>query len=86
MYLSNGRYNNSSAEAGILMAITVHGPSPPVSGTHYHRQRAPTIIVPTRPRFRIRQLLTYVLVATHPVGLYNSWVNEIWYKVFTPKL
>ncbi|GBN38277.1 hypothetical protein AVEN_219718-1 [Araneus ventricosus] len=29
MYLSDGHCNSSSAEAGVLMAITGHGPTPP---------------------------------------------------------
>ncbi|GBN05781.1 hypothetical protein AVEN_62313-1 [Araneus ventricosus] len=50
------------------MAITVR-PSL-VGGTHYHRQRQVPTISCHQTRFRIWQLLTYVLVAT-PVGLYN---------------
>ncbi|GBN81187.1 hypothetical protein AVEN_19523-1 [Araneus ventricosus] len=38
-YLSDGRCNSSSAEAGVLTAITVHGPTPPRGGMHCHRQR-----------------------------------------------
>ncbi|GBM04419.1 hypothetical protein AVEN_35592-1 [Araneus ventricosus] len=37
VYLSDGRCNSSSAEAGVLVAIVDHGPTPPVGGTHYHR-------------------------------------------------
>ncbi|GBL93757.1 hypothetical protein AVEN_166794-1 [Araneus ventricosus] len=33
----------SSVEAGVLMAITGHGPTSPVGGTHYRRQRASSI-------------------------------------------
>ncbi|GBN16763.1 hypothetical protein AVEN_145095-1 [Araneus ventricosus] len=40
VYLSDGRCNSSSAEAGVLTAIIVHGPTPPVGGTHYHQKRA----------------------------------------------
>ncbi|GBL77925.1 hypothetical protein AVEN_143259-1 [Araneus ventricosus] len=40
MHLSDGRCNSSSTEAGVLTAITRHGPTPPEGGTHYHRQRA----------------------------------------------
>ncbi|GBM80953.1 hypothetical protein AVEN_275449-1 [Araneus ventricosus] len=36
VYLSD---NSSSAEAGVLVSITVQGPSPPVGSTRYHRQR-----------------------------------------------
>ncbi|GBM69130.1 hypothetical protein AVEN_6361-1 [Araneus ventricosus] len=59
MYLSEHRCNSSSAEAGVLLAFTGHGPTSPESGTHYHgRGQAQTIIVPTmeaRPRFLIRR-------------------------------
>ncbi|GBM32691.1 hypothetical protein AVEN_223472-1 [Araneus ventricosus] len=37
--LSDGRCNSSSAEAGVIIAITAHGSTPPVGGMHYHRQR-----------------------------------------------
>ncbi|GBM22648.1 hypothetical protein AVEN_144434-1 [Araneus ventricosus] len=40
MYLSDGGCNCSSAEAGVLMAITSHGPTTPEGGANYHRQRA----------------------------------------------
>ncbi|GBL85699.1 hypothetical protein AVEN_193152-1 [Araneus ventricosus] len=40
VYLSDGRCNSSSAEAGVLTAITGHEPNPPEGGTHCHRQRA----------------------------------------------
>ncbi|GBM17173.1 hypothetical protein AVEN_47581-1 [Araneus ventricosus] len=40
LYLSDGRCNGSSAEAGVIVAITGHGLTPRVGGTHYHRQRA----------------------------------------------
>ncbi|GBL73428.1 hypothetical protein AVEN_159435-1 [Araneus ventricosus] len=36
---SDGRCNCSSAETGVLVAITDHGPTLPVGGTHYHRQK-----------------------------------------------
>ncbi|GBN17027.1 hypothetical protein AVEN_109522-1 [Araneus ventricosus] len=39
-YLSDGRCNSSSPEAGVLTAISGCGPTPPEGGTHYHRQRA----------------------------------------------
>ncbi|GBM11954.1 hypothetical protein AVEN_249442-1, partial [Araneus ventricosus] len=35
MYLSGGRCSSSSAEAGIITAITGQGPTPPEGGTHY---------------------------------------------------
>ncbi|GBN69385.1 hypothetical protein AVEN_170432-1 [Araneus ventricosus] len=37
---NHSRCYNSSAEAGILVAITGHGPTPPVGGTYYHQQWA----------------------------------------------
>ncbi|GBM02768.1 hypothetical protein AVEN_40834-1 [Araneus ventricosus] len=40
VHLSDGRCSSSSAETGVLMTITGHGPIAPVGGTHYHRQRA----------------------------------------------
>ncbi|GBN58446.1 hypothetical protein AVEN_194677-1, partial [Araneus ventricosus] len=46
-YLSDGRYNSSSAEVGVLMAITGHSPTPPEGGMHYDRGQAPAIIVST---------------------------------------
>ncbi|GBM03039.1 hypothetical protein AVEN_14551-1 [Araneus ventricosus] len=39
VYRSDGRCNSSSAEAGVLMAITGQGLTPPVVGTHYHRHQ-----------------------------------------------
>ncbi|GBM12947.1 hypothetical protein AVEN_164002-1 [Araneus ventricosus] len=39
-YLSDGCCNSSIAETGVLVAITDHGPTPPVGGIHYHRRRA----------------------------------------------
>ncbi|GBM62375.1 hypothetical protein AVEN_255735-1 [Araneus ventricosus] len=38
--LSDNRCDSSSAQAGVLVAITGQGPTPPEGGTHYHRQRA----------------------------------------------
>ncbi|GBM82816.1 hypothetical protein AVEN_37276-1 [Araneus ventricosus] len=38
MHLNDSRCDNSSAEAGVLMAITGHNPTAPVEGTHYHRK------------------------------------------------
>ncbi|GBN81056.1 Mariner Mos1 transposase [Araneus ventricosus] len=38
-YLSDGRCNSSSAEAGVLTAIKGNGPTPPRGGMHCHRQR-----------------------------------------------
>ncbi|GBM13368.1 hypothetical protein AVEN_159786-1 [Araneus ventricosus] len=40
VFLSDGRCNSSSVEAGLLMVINGHVPTPPVGGTHYHRQWA----------------------------------------------
>ncbi|GBM37003.1 hypothetical protein AVEN_31853-1 [Araneus ventricosus] len=40
VYLSDVLCNSSSAEKGVLMAITGHSPTPTVGGKHYHRQRA----------------------------------------------
>ncbi|GBL97904.1 hypothetical protein AVEN_127013-3-2, partial [Araneus ventricosus] len=38
VYLSDGRCNSSSAETGVLMAITGYSPTQFVGGTQYHRQ------------------------------------------------
>ncbi|GBL83305.1 hypothetical protein AVEN_110630-1 [Araneus ventricosus] len=40
VYPRDGRSNSSIAEAGVLMAITGHGPTPPEGGMHYYRQTA----------------------------------------------
>ncbi|GBL79747.1 hypothetical protein AVEN_18267-1 [Araneus ventricosus] len=40
MYRSDGRCNSSSPEAGVVMAVTGHGPTPLEGSTDYHRQRA----------------------------------------------
>ncbi|GBL79677.1 hypothetical protein AVEN_18217-1 [Araneus ventricosus] len=40
MHLNDSRCDSSSAEAGVLMTIADHGPTPPVGGTHNHRQSA----------------------------------------------
>ncbi|GBM62275.1 hypothetical protein AVEN_264138-1 [Araneus ventricosus] len=40
VHLNGSRCNSSSAEAGILLAITGHVPTPPVGGMLYHRHRA----------------------------------------------
>ncbi|GBM06015.1 hypothetical protein AVEN_49404-1 [Araneus ventricosus] len=79
VHLSDGRCNSSSAEAGGLLSITGHGPTPPAGSTHYHWQRqAPTIILPTkegRPLLLIRRLLIYVLVLPPPVGRFPWYTN-----------
>ncbi|GBM55554.1 hypothetical protein AVEN_105086-1 [Araneus ventricosus] len=43
MYLSDGRCNSSSAEAGVLVRISGHDPIPAEGGTHYQRQNASPI-------------------------------------------
>ncbi|GBM97500.1 hypothetical protein AVEN_82520-1 [Araneus ventricosus] len=37
--LNDSRCNNSSTEAGVLAAITGHGPTPPEGGTYYRWRR-----------------------------------------------
>ncbi|GBL97670.1 hypothetical protein AVEN_49169-1 [Araneus ventricosus] len=40
VHLNDSCCDSLSAEAGVLMAITGHGPTPPVGGTPYERQWA----------------------------------------------
>ncbi|GBL75957.1 hypothetical protein AVEN_234282-1 [Araneus ventricosus] len=48
-HLNDSHCNSSSSEAGILVALTGHGSTPPVGGTHYYRQwETEAFIVPTR--------------------------------------
>ncbi|GBM09754.1 hypothetical protein AVEN_101800-1 [Araneus ventricosus] len=39
VHLNDSRCDSSRGEAGVLMAITGYGLTPPVGGTHFHRQR-----------------------------------------------
>ncbi|GBM96632.1 hypothetical protein AVEN_15665-1 [Araneus ventricosus] len=50
--LNDSRCNSSSIEAGVLVAITGHGPNPPVGGTYYHwwRDPSPAITIPQGKR------------------------------------
>ncbi|GBL88506.1 hypothetical protein AVEN_159092-1 [Araneus ventricosus] len=41
VYRSDGRCNSSSAEVGVLMAITGCNPTPSVGGTQYHQRASP---------------------------------------------
>ncbi|GBN47134.1 hypothetical protein AVEN_141789-1, partial [Araneus ventricosus] len=36
--VNESRCDSSSAEAGVLVVITGHGPTPPEGGTYYHRR------------------------------------------------
>ncbi|GBO16293.1 hypothetical protein AVEN_15801-1 [Araneus ventricosus] len=61
--LNDGRCNSSRAEAGVLAAITGHGPALPVGGTHYHWQMESPSHYCTQQGSEIP--LTYQ-AATHP--------------------
>ncbi|GBM57586.1 hypothetical protein AVEN_85450-1 [Araneus ventricosus] len=51
--LNDSRCNRSSTEAGILMAITGHGSTPPEGGTYYHLKgvtQPPRLLNPSKER------------------------------------
>ncbi|GBN75700.1 hypothetical protein AVEN_3401-1 [Araneus ventricosus] len=51
--MNGTRYNSSSTEAGVLVAIAGHGPTPPVGCTCYHRReitQSPPLLYPQEKR------------------------------------
>ncbi|GBN24828.1 hypothetical protein AVEN_99429-1 [Araneus ventricosus] len=73
--LNDSRYNNSSTEAEVLVAITSHGPTFPVGGTCYLWREVtlpPPLFLPlggARSRLLIRRLLIHELVVPQPLEL-----------------
>ncbi|GBM09576.1 hypothetical protein AVEN_29428-1 [Araneus ventricosus] len=72
--VNDNHCSSSSTEAGVLVAITGHGPTPPVGGTYYHWWRDPSSIITiptreTRGRLLIRRPLTSEYSRCPPVGL-----------------
>ncbi|GBM04319.1 hypothetical protein AVEN_217329-1 [Araneus ventricosus] len=84
MHPNDSRFDSSSAEARVLKNITVHGPIPPIGGTHYHRQRTSPSHYCTRQEARssllIRRLLNHVLVVpisgTSPTVKHSSLFSK----------
>ncbi|GBN55076.1 hypothetical protein AVEN_55421-1 [Araneus ventricosus] len=76
--LNDSRCNGSSTDAGVLAAITGHGPTLPVGGTYYHWRvvtRPPPLLFPQEKRDPV----TYQ-AASHPRARSAPWGIK-WRKV-----
>ncbi|GBM81963.1 hypothetical protein AVEN_62385-1 [Araneus ventricosus] len=65
MYLKDSRCNSLSAEAGVLTAITVHGPIPPEGGTQYHPPGK------QEPAYLFRLLIRVLAIPNGQLVVYN---------------
>ncbi|GBN91528.1 hypothetical protein AVEN_81825-1 [Araneus ventricosus] len=91
MHLNDSRCDGSSVKADILMAITGHGPTYPVGGTHYQRQKVSDINTnEKRIVFRIMakttryERVSAVAVAMKGRGIWRTKDYEIfarWFKL-----
>ncbi|GBN95591.1 hypothetical protein AVEN_229812-1 [Araneus ventricosus] len=70
--VNNSRCDKSSSEAGVLMAISSHGPKPPEGGKYCHWKgyiNGGGGVTPfTRTRLLIRQLFNYELMMPFLMG------------------